>query len=179
MFEEEIRTLKAMRPRDVISQLVTLGLVVSSALIVWKVLMLTLNSESPIVVVLSGSMEPGYQRGDLLLLNLWSEPLQVGDVVVYKLDEREIPIVHRIHRIHVRNDGETFILTKGDNNAQDDRGLYPQGKEWISEKDLMGRSKAYLPYVGMLTIWMTEHQWLKFAIVAGLAFFVLTGKEEQ
>ena len=180
MFVEEIRTLKSMRLKDVVNQVITLGLVVCSALILWKVITLTTNSESPIVVVLSGSMEPGYRRGDLLLLNFWSDPIDVGDVVVFRLRDRDIPIVHRVHRVHVRSsDGEVFILTKGDNNDHDDRGLYDPGQDWIHVRDLMGRSKAYLPYVGMLTIWMTENNSLKYVVIGLLAFFVLTGKDEQ
>jgi signal peptidase len=179
MLAEEFRTLKAMRPKDLVVQMVTLGLVVCSALMLWKMIQLTTNSESPIVVVLSGSMEPGYARGDLLLLNFWSDPIEVGDIVVYKLTDREIPIVHRVHRVHVRaSDGEAFILTKGDNNDHDDRALYENGQEWIHVRDLMGRSKAYLPYVGMLTIWMTENSSFKFVVIGLLVFFVVTGKEE-
>jgi signal peptidase len=179
MLAEEFRTLKAMRFKDLVQQLLTLGLVVCSALMMWKVIQLVSNSESPIVVVLSGSMEPGYARGDLLILNFWSDPIEVGDVVVFKLTAREIPIVHRVHRVHTRaSDGETFILTKGDNNDQDDRMLYDHGQDWIHVRDLMGRSKAYLPYVGMLTIWMTENYMFKFVVIGLLVFFVVTGKEE-
>eukprot|EP00331_Platyophrya_macrostoma_P012737 CAMPEP_0176410048 /NCGR_PEP_ID=MMETSP0127-20121128/2839_1 /TAXON_ID=938130 /ORGANISM="Platyophrya macrostoma, Strain WH" /LENGTH=180 /DNA_ID=CAMNT_0017789499 /DNA_START=49 /DNA_END=591 /DNA_ORIENTATION=- len=180
MFDEEFRTLKSMRLRDVVVQVIALGMVVTSALVLWEFLMVFLNSESPVVVVLSGSMEPGYYRGDLLLLNLWSDPIQVGDVVVFKQPDREIPIVHRVHRVHVReSDGHVFILTKGDNNNLDDRALYPRGVEWIGEKDLMGRSKAYLPHVGYLTILMSENNWMRFVVVGALAFFVITGKEDH
>ena len=42
-------------------------------------------AESPIVVVLSGSMEPAYYRGDLLFLTHYNEPVVPGDVVVYEL----------------------------------------------------------------------------------------------
>ena len=45
-------------------------MIVASALIVWKSLMLISGSESPIVVVLSGSMEPAIYRGDLVFLTL-------------------------------------------------------------------------------------------------------------
>jgi signal peptidase I len=64
----------------------------------WKGLSVITNSPSPIVVVLSGSMEPAFQRGDLLFLNnrdIVSEP-GVGDIVVYNVDGKNIPIVHRI-----------------------------------------------------------------------------------
>ena len=36
-------------------------MIVSSALMIWKGLMVVTGSESPIVVVLSGSMEPAFQ----------------------------------------------------------------------------------------------------------------------
>ena len=46
-------------------------------------------------------MEPAFYRGDLLFLtNFESEPLNVGDITVFKIDDREIPIVHRVLRIH-------------------------------------------------------------------------------
>ena len=52
------------------------------------------------MVVLSGSMEPAFQRGDLLFLwnrNLFQES-GVGEVVVYNINGKDIPIVHRIVR---------------------------------------------------------------------------------
>ena len=82
------------------------ALVVCSALISWKTLMLVTGSESPIVVVLSGSMEPAFYRGDILFLNMGSAPLRTGEVVVYNLHNKEsdIPIVHRIIQVHERAD---------------------------------------------------------------------------
>lgn len=63
--------------------------------------MVMTNSKSPIVVVLSGSMEPAFFRGDLLFLsNFEDEPVRVGDIVVFKIEGREIPIVHRAIKIH-------------------------------------------------------------------------------
>jgi len=61
------------------------------------------NSESPavVVVVRCGSTEPAFRRGDILFLWLQSEHFAVGDIVVFKIDQREIPIVHRVHRVYV------------------------------------------------------------------------------
>ena len=42
-------------------QVLSFGMIVSSALMIWKGLMVVTGSESPIVVVLSGSMEPAFQ----------------------------------------------------------------------------------------------------------------------
>ena len=90
-------------------QVINLGMILSSALVIWKTLILVTRSESPVVVVLrrvasylrallpcaraiaaaahahiagrqlartarpgcSGSMEPAFQRGDILFLNNW------------------------------------------------------------------------------------------------------------
>nr|KAJ0201726.1 hypothetical protein LSAT_V11C600321820 [Lactuca sativa] len=66
-------------------------MIVSSALILWKFLMCVTSSESPVVVVLSESMEPAFQR---------------------------IPIVHRIIKVHERNDTTDIdILTKDTQKA--------------------------------------------------------------
>jgi signal peptidase I len=63
----------------------------------WKGLSVVTNSPSPIVVVLSGSMEPAFQRGDLLFL--WNRNFMretdVGEIVVYNVQGKDIPIVHR------------------------------------------------------------------------------------
>lgn len=64
--------------------------------------MVTTDSESPIVVVLSGSMEPAFHRGDLLFLTNRDEPVRVGEIVVFKIDGRDIPIVHRVIKLHER-----------------------------------------------------------------------------
>ena len=53
------------------------------------------NNDSPMVVVLSGSMEPGMYRGDILVLTHWKE-IDIGDVIVYKIHTDPVPIVHRI-----------------------------------------------------------------------------------
>lgn len=66
-----------------------------------------------VVVVLSGSMEPGFYRGDILFLNMGQQPIRVGEVVVFNIDERDIPIVHRVIKVHeTQPGGEVSILTK-------------------------------------------------------------------
>lgn len=66
-----------------------------------------------VVVVLSGSMEPGFYRGDILFLNLGKKPFHTGEIVVFNLDGRDIPIVHRIIKVHERRDEDHFdVLTK-------------------------------------------------------------------
>ena len=52
-------------------------------------------------------MEPAFRRGDLVILNnrdIFGEP-GVGDVVVYNVAGRDIPIVHRV----VRKFGKGYV----------------------------------------------------------------------
>eukprot|EP01084_Bolivina_argentea_P069500 126455_1 len=72
--------LRAWKWRDALKQALNLATIVFSALMIWKSLMLVTGSESPVVVVLSGSMEPTMWRGDILAL--WMpKQFEVGDIV--------------------------------------------------------------------------------------------------
>lgn len=58
MFDE----VRRMNIRQLYYQGLNFAMIVSSALMIWKGLMVLTGSESPIVVVLSGSMEPAFYR---------------------------------------------------------------------------------------------------------------------
>jgi len=45
-------------------------------------------------------MEPAFYRGDLLFLYHNDDPVTVGEIVVYRLEGRDIPIVHRVLQVH-------------------------------------------------------------------------------
>ena len=58
--------------------------------------------ESPIVVVLSGSMDPAFHRGDLLFLtNYEQEDIRVGEIVVFKVSFKllRLLIVRRVFKV--------------------------------------------------------------------------------
>ncbi|ESO85075.1 hypothetical protein LOTGIDRAFT_235937 [Lottia gigantea] len=174
-FLDEVRR---MNKRQLYYQALNFGMIVSSALMIWKGLMVVTGSESPIVVVLSGSMEPAFYRGDLLLLtNHPEEPIRVGEIVVFKIEGRDIPIVHRVLKIHEKEDGSLKFLTKGDNNSVDDRGLYAQGQFWLEKKDVVGRARGFLPYVGIVTILMNDYPKFKYLVLACLGIYVLIHRE--
>ena len=63
-------------------------MIVSSALIMWRGIMLVFNTESPMVVVLSGSMEPSMYRGDILVL-IRRPTIEIGDVIVYQIETKQ------------------------------------------------------------------------------------------
>ncbi|KAM9040946.1 signal peptidase complex catalytic subunit SEC11A-like [Megaptera novaeangliae] len=176
--ESLLSDVQRMDKRQFFYQVLSFGMIVSSALMIWKGLMVVTGSESPIVVVLSGSMEPAFHRGDLLFLtNYPEEPVRVGEIVVFKVEGRDIPIVHRVIKLHEKSDGTVKFLTKGDNNSVDDRGLYAPGQLWLTKKDIVGRARGFLPYVGMITILMNEYPNFKYLILSILAIYVLLHRE--
>jgi len=143
MIDKQILELKKLwaNKRQLTFQLLNLAMIVFSALMIWKALMFMTKSESPVVVVLSGSMEPAFQRGDILFLNNSVEQVFVGDVVVFKIKDRDIPIVHRILKVHEKPDGRVELLTKGDNNRVDDRWVmfvvFYSNNKWTRETTCM------------------------------------------
>lgn len=60
-----------------------------------------------------------------------------------------------------RDDKTIKFLTKGDNNQVDDRGLYAPGQYWLERKDLIGKAKGFVPYIGIVTIVMNDYPQLK------------------
>ncbi|EGR31324.1 sec11, putative [Ichthyophthirius multifiliis] len=159
--------------------MISLTMIVSSALTIWRILMIITYSDSPIVVVLSGSMEPLYYRGDILTLYNREEKIYTGDVVVYKNGDQEIPIVHRVIAIQEKDGEDYYILTKGDNNLSDDRGLYQNRKIWLHKKDILGKIKGYCPYLGIVTIILNDYPMVKYVTLGLMGLFVLIAKDPQ
>jgi signal peptidase len=122
-------------------------------------------------------MEPAFQRGDIFFLNNAVEQMGVGDVVVFKIRDRDIPIIHRILKVHEDEDGKVELLTKGDNNRVDDRSLYAPGQLWLERQDILGKAVGTLRYVGMVTIALNDYPVLKYVLVGMMGLFVLTSKE--
>nr|ODN93796.1 signal peptidase I [Cryptococcus depauperatus CBS 7855] len=173
MFSEEIAKLKKLGVQGTLFQALSFLTVIASGLIMWKGLCLFTNSESPIVVVLSGSMEPAFYRGDILFLTNPEVPYEIGDITVYKIPGSHIPIVHRVIESHISltlptSNTTQLLLTKGDNNKFDDISLY-QGMEWIERQHVIGKVRGFLPYVGYVTIAMNDFPKLKYGLLGSVA----------
>ncbi|KAA8914111.1 hypothetical protein TRICI_003008 [Trichomonascus ciferrii] len=157
--------LNIPNPRKAATQLLNVILVVSTAFMFYKGLGVVSNSSSPLVVVLSGSMEPAFQRGDVLFLWNREHRAKVGDVVVYNVKDRDIPIVHRVMRHH-SSDKKQLLLTKGDNNPMDDIDLYSKKQLYLDrEAEIVGTVKGYIPKVGYSTILLTENKQLRYVML--------------
>lgn len=176
------RIIDSVRPvsiRSTTTQSISLGMIITTTLLIWKLWICLSGTDSPIVVVLSGSMEPGFKRGDILFLHMNKAPIQSGEIVAFNVEGREIPIVHRVVTVHEKRETDTVnILTKGDNNDVDDRyGIYADGQIWLEQKHIIGRVMGLLPYAGWATIIMTEKPIIKYILIGALGLLIMTSKE--
>ena len=77
MLESMFDDIKRMDKRQSLYQVLSFGMTVSSALMTWKGLMVATGAESPITIIVSGSMEPAFQVSHsmvfIVLLNILAE----------------------------------------------------------------------------------------------------------
>jgi signal peptidase I len=91
-------------------------------------------------------MEPGIHRGDLIILHKpRTREYVTGDIVVYEIPNFGVPIVHRVLEArtgsNTKRKGAQLLLTKGDNNSEDDRVLY-NGPDYIDDTQVVGVVKG-------------------------------------
>ena len=74
-------------------------------------------------VVATGSMEPEYNIGDLIVIReTTKEEIKIGDVINYISENGIDTITHRVVDI-IEKDGQNYYKTKGDNNNSEDSEL--------------------------------------------------------
>lgn len=90
------------------------------------------------LTVLTGSMEPTYSPGDMVVA-VPQDGYDVGDVVTFQpVSDDPTLITHRV--VGVRTGAQTWYVTRGDANGADD--------EPITAEQVMGRVVYHIPYVG-------------------------------
>ncbi len=111
-----------------------------------EVLRLALHSDSPLMVVSSGSMIPTLNVGDIIIVR-GADPhvVTVGTIIIFHSPyEWDMPIVHRV--IAVLNDGgQLSFETKGDNNQVQDGWKIPAA-------NLIGVYVLKIPYLGLISL---------------------------
>ncbi|MFQ6088288.1 MAG: signal peptidase I [Candidatus Methanofastidiosia archaeon] len=104
-------------------------------------------------VVVSGSMEPVYYRGDVVFIkSVDPSTLQVGDIIVFENPRDDTPIVHRISEIIEEN--RLYFVTKGDNNFSEDN-YYPS-YPGIPQEHVIGEVAFHIPKVGGITLFLRD-----------------------
>lgn len=111
-----------------------------------EVMRLALHTDSPLMVVSSGSMVPVLNVGDIIIVRgMDPHDVTVGTIIIFHSPyEYDMPIVHRV--IAVLSDGGTiFFETKGDHNGVQDGWRVPA-------ENLMGVYVTKIPYVGLISL---------------------------
>ncbi len=141
-----------------------------------------LSTDMPVVAVESNSMVPTFYQGDILIIQGVSSPenyasfLDIGDIIVFSVGGRDVPIVHRIKLINA--DGS--FQTQGDANT----AQHPFEKQ-VFPSQIHGKVIAIVPYLGWVKIGVTEYLIpvlakniiLVFIICATVMFLYLMVKE--
>ena len=131
-------------------------------LVCFQLLVLVSGSSTPLSVVVSGSMEPVIYRGDMALLyNDHEKPLEVGEIVAFRVEDQGPTILHRI--IDIDPTGDT-IITKGDNNRVSDSSFLYKGRLPVDRVD--ARVWAIIPYVARPFTWIIEWPSMKYTLIA-------------
>ncbi|MBY8979178.1 MAG: signal peptidase I [Candidatus Lokiarchaeota archaeon] len=152
---------KPVSRKKIIIAVVMISIAFFGSFLVYFILQVSFNTETPIVVVVSGSMEPQIHKGDLLFV-MGREPENIrngtiidkdGDIIVFNAQglwpSAPIePIVHRV--INKYQIGDTwYFRTKGDANSILDAAPVPEDR-------VIGVVVGGIPYIGWVKIFLTD-----------------------
>ncbi|MFX1329442.1 MAG: signal peptidase I [Promethearchaeota archaeon] len=146
--------------RKIIIAVILIIFAFSGSFLIYFIMQITLNTKTPMVVVVSYSMEPNLLKGDLLFLK-GKDPATIkngtiegkeGDIIVFDahgvwINAPSDPIVHRV--IDKMYDNGWFFLTKGDANPFHDEA-------WVPEDHILGVVVGRIPYIGWVKIILTD-----------------------
>lgn len=142
-----IRNIKIFKKYEILGDIFYILLGVFFALLIFTALKVIFATSDPIVTVVSGSMIPTLQIGDMLFLKgIDPELIEEGDIIVYYYPPMDKLIIHRVFEMY---DDSTF-RTKGDNgitNTLPDRWIVQP--EWV-----VGTPITRIPYLGYPKIFL-------------------------
>jgi len=119
-----------------------------------------LRTSFPLGFISTDSMEPTYTgylnvndgsvnplKGDILIFQ--QKTVQIGDLIAIDLPDRADIIVHRVISTK-QESGQSFYLTKGDNNPWTDSGHMGLNFGWVSQEYVLGVAILAIPGLGGL-----------------------------
>lgn len=117
-------------------------------------------------MVLSGSMETKIRKGDLIITKIIDpKTLKIGDVIAFR-DAAGTVTTHRIIDM-VEERGETYFITKGDNNSSQDQNL-------VGLNDVEGMYVGRIPGIGSIMNSLSEPTTIIILVLAVTSIFVIT-----
>ena len=115
-------------------------------------------------VVVSGSMEPTFYRGDIVVVEKTNflgihefnpNDAKIGDIIVYNAVWFPDPVIHRIIN-EITVNGSKYFVIKGDNNKTNPvPDFYLVSPSQITDKVItVGNQPFIIPKIGYITIWL-------------------------
>lgn len=117
------RPQPAKLPKDTRKQDWLLFILMLAAVVIFGIKLVTL------MVVISDSMVPEFQRGDIILSQSFDKTPAVGDIISFNVKDKNVAVSHRVVSV-----SGSSIRTKGDNNpTMDNFGV-------ITQKDIVAKA---------------------------------------
>jgi signal peptidase len=123
------------------------------------------------LIVLTESMEPTIQSGDLIICrNTAAENVNENDIISFydPASNSSSIITHRVVQV-IQKDGNIFFETKGDNNNVADTELVPA-------ENLVGVYKTQIHDIGSLLMYMQTTQGLLTCVILPIGLILLYDK---
>ena len=190
--------IKDFYRKPIVKKTVTLGIIIGgifgSVGGFYLVSMLVLQTPTPYTVVVSESMVPTLNVGDLVIVQgVPEDSIQVGDIIIFYTDFwgssiLTYPVIHRVVDIYEGNETVPVInqpannnsyyngrwfKTKGDNNFGADSNPTPYF--YNGRVQVLGRMIFKIPYVGLPQVLLTSlgGQWFIIFLIGILIFFLI------
>ncbi len=174
--------------RSYVQTAIMIVVIVVSVVAFWYGLRFAFRTESPLLAVASGSMEPVLYKGDLILIQgvqnaseIYTAPKDAnppGDIIVFRKPSGFNDLI--VHRAIDRKNEENiwYFETKGDANTGSDG--------WIPEQNVVGKyTEIKVPLLGYIALFFEPFEvkvafiliWIVLLII--LEFVPFSGKKKE
>lgn len=115
-------------------------------LLIFAVIVPVLQGSTHILTVLSGSMAPGINPGDIVVsTRINPQIIHLNDVITFSYaDNPKNSVTHRVINITTTKTGMFQFQTKGDANKDPDR-------RWVQQPEVVGKVSTVIPYLGYVS----------------------------
>lgn len=116
------------------------------------------------LTVVSGSMSPGINTGDMVVIKKGSQSIQQGDIVTYRLEDALV--IHRVKAVDKQGAAEVFV-TQGDANSIPDYKV-------VEHNQVVGKYLFRIPMGGYIKA--SLQGWPGILILGGLVLIGLMSR---
>jgi len=165
--------LSKVLKNELVKTLLLMCLVVIGVLVFKTVLDAALRTDYPMHTPISPSMVPTLNIGDLLIVEGVSSSQDInadpsnGDIIIFRKPYNPSEfVVHRAIEKSQTDNGESYFITKGDNNSARD--------PWqVKEDDIIGKVIWRIPLLGYIKIFLGTTVGMIVTIILFLILFLL------